>query len=76
MEVQVMASLEIDDYDKEYIAVIPVEGTEQFSDNQLILLIYSEDEDGNPLFSGITDKKELEEISEAFLEYFGSQDGD
>ncbi|MCI8561923.1 MAG: hypothetical protein HFH69_00230, partial [Lachnospiraceae bacterium] len=29
VEVQVMASMEIEDEEKEYIAVLPIEGTEQ-----------------------------------------------
>lgn len=76
LDAQIVASLEIEDYEKEYIAVLPVEGSEQFPENQLIVLIYSEDEDGNPLFRGIMDEKELAEISEAFVQYFDSQDED
>ena len=72
-EVQVMASMEIEDEEKEYIAVLPVEGTDQFPEDQLIILIYSEDEDGNPQYAGITDENELAEIAEAFLEYFASE---
>ena len=51
-DVQVMASMEIEDEEKEYIAVLPVVGTEQFPEDQLIILIYSEDEDGNPQYAG------------------------
>ncbi len=72
-DVQVMASMEIEDEEKEYIAVLPVVGTEQFPEDQLIILIYSEDEDGNPQYAGITDEEELAYIAEAFLEYFASE---
>lgn len=74
VEVQVMASMEIEDEEKEYIAVLPIEGTEQFPDDQLIILIYSEDEEGNPQYQGISDEDELREVSEAFMEYFASED--
>lgn len=74
VEVQVMASMEIEDEEKEYIAVLPIEGTEQFPDDQLIILIYSEDEEGNPQYCGISDEEELLEVSEAFMEYFASED--
>jgi len=73
-DAQIMASLEIEDYDKEYIAVLPAEGSEQFPENQLIILVYSEDEEGSPLFSGITDERELQDIGGAFLQYFASQE--
>lgn len=74
VEVQVMASMEIEDEEKEYIAVLPIEGTEQFPDDQLIILIYSEDEEGNPQYQGISNEDELREVSEAFMEYFASED--
>lgn len=73
LDVQVIASLEIENYDKEYLAVLPVEGSDEFPEDQLIILIYSEDENGNPLFDGISDEHELTEIGQAFTEYFDSQ---
>lgn len=73
LDVQVIASLEIENYDKEYLAVLPVEGSDEFPEDQLIILIYSEDENGNPLFDGISDEQELTEIGQAFAEYFDSQ---
>ena len=73
LDVQVMASLEIEDYDKEYLAVIPGEGKDEFPEDQLIILVYSEDEEGNPLFAGISDEQELTDIGQAFADYFASQ---
>ena len=73
LDVQVMASLEIEDHDKEYLAVLPVEGTDEFPEDQLIILVYSEDEEGNPLFAGISDEQELTDIGQAFADYFASQ---
>lgn len=73
LDVQVIASLEIENYDKEYLAVLPVEGSDEFPEDQLIILVYSEDENGNPLFDGISDERELTEIGQAFAEYFDSQ---
>lgn len=73
IDVQVIASLEIEEHDREYLAVLPVEGTDEFPEDQLIILIYSEDEEGNPLFDGISDEQELAEIGQAFAEYFNSQ---
>lgn len=70
LEAQVMGALEVDDFDKEYVAVMPVKTTEFFKENELIILVYTEDEDGEARFFGIDDQQELAVVSEAFLQFF------
>lgn len=70
LTVEIMANLEIEEFDKEYIAALPAEPTAKHPANNLIILVYSEDEEGNPQFSGITDSQELKEVSDIFMEYF------
>ena len=36
----------------------------------MILFRYSEDEEGNPEFEGITDDEELQSVASAFEQYF------
>lgn len=72
LAVEIMANLEIEEFNKEYIAALPVEPTAKHPANNLIVLVYSEDEEGNPLFSGVTDSQELKEVSDIFMEYFSS----
>lgn len=69
-DVEIIASMEIDELSQEYIAAMPISSTDEISDDELILFRYSEDEDGNPEFEGITDDEELESVASAFEQYF------
>ena len=70
-DVEIIASVEIED--KEYVAVLPTEPLEDIEEGELILLIYSEDADGNPEFEGITDEEELQMVAGAFEKFFENQ---
>ena len=70
-DVEIIASVEIED--KEYVAVLPTEPLEDMEEGELILLIYSEDADGNPEFEGITDEEELQMVAGAFEKFFEDQ---
>lgn len=72
LDIEVLAALEIEEYEKEYVAAFPAKPSEKYPENNLIVLVYSEDEEGNPQFGGITDKQELRDVSNLFLEYFSS----
>lgn len=72
IEAEVIANVEIEEAGKEYIAVLPTSETNKYKQNNLIILLYSEDEEGNPQFSGVTDPQELKDVSEIFMEYFSS----
>lgn len=69
-DVEIIAAVEIEELSQEYVAVLPMEPTEDMPEDELILLKYSEDEDGNPEFEGITDDEELESVASAFEQYF------
>ncbi len=69
-DVEIIAAVEIEELAQEYVAVLPIEPTEDMPEDELILLKYSEDEDGNPEFEGITDDEELESVASAFEQYF------
>lgn len=53
---------EVDGYDKEYIALTPLESEEVY------FYIYDEDENGNVELTNIEDDEEFEFIGNAFLE--------
>ncbi len=72
-DVEIIASVEIEELGKEYVAVLPVSATEELEGDELILLIYSEDEDGNPEFEGITDDEELQLVASAFEQFFATE---
>lgn len=69
-DVEIIAAVEIEELSQEYVAVLPIEPTEDMPEDELILLRYSEDEDGNPEFEGITDDEELESVASFFEQYF------
>ena len=65
MDMEAVAALEIHELGKEYIAVVPTEPNDEFEDGEVLLLIYSEDADGNPVFESLD---EFEIASAAFEE--------
>lgn len=66
MNMEAVAAIEIHEMNKEYIAVVPTEPNDEFEDGEVMLLIYSEDKKGNPVFTNIDDPEEFEIASEAF----------
>lgn len=69
-DVEIIASMEIEELSREYVAVLPINPAEDIPEDELILFRYSEDEDGNPEFEGITDDDELQSVASAFEQYF------
>ena len=72
-DVEPIANMEIEELNKEYIAVLPVDESSGYSTTEMLLLIYTEDEDGNPILEGIYDADELTAVSTAFTQFFQSQ---
>lgn len=68
MDMEAVAALKIRELKKEYIAVVPTEPNDEFEDGEVMLLIYSEDRKGNPVFDNIEDPEEFEVVSGAFEE--------
>ena len=69
-DVEIIAAMEIEELSKEYVAVLPINPTEEMPEDELILFRYSEDEEGNPEFEGIEDDEELQSVATAFEQYF------
>ena len=79
MNMEAVAAMEIHEMNKEYIAVVPTEPNDEFEDGEVMLLIYSEDKKGNPVFTNIDDPEEFEIASEAFeamLEQMADEEDD
>lgn len=68
MDMEAVASLAIEELGKEYLAVVPTEPNEEFKEGEVLLLIYSEDKQGNPVFESLEDPEEFELVSSAFEE--------
>jgi len=72
VQAEVIANVEIEEFNKEYIATLPIKEVGKYKENNMIILEYTEDEEGNPQFSGVTDPQELKDVSDIFMEYFSS----
>lgn len=70
MDTEVLASIEIEELGKEFVAVLPQEIPEGTEEAEALILEYSEDENGNPVFSPVEDEEEFEIASIAFNQLF------
>ena len=61
--------------DKEYIALLPLDGQEA-EEGEVFLYRYSEDKDGQPNLENIEDDDEYEIVAEAFDELLDAQEYD
>lgn len=73
-DLAIIATIEIEESGKEYVAAIPTEPNEEFEEGTVLFLIYSEDTDGNPEFAPIEDEDELELVGTAFEQFFEDED--
>lgn len=73
-DTQIIAAIEIEKLEKEYVAALPTEPNEEFEEGMVLFLIYSEDADGNPEFAPIEDEEELELVSATFEQFFEEDD--
>ena len=68
-EAALVACFEIEDMDREYAVLMPVEQDEEDLENgegEVILMIYEEDVLGDPSFEPIEDEDEFEAVQAAF----------
>ena len=61
--------------DRDYIALLPTEGTEA-DEGEVYLYRYEEDADGNPSLDNIKDDDEYEVVADAFDELLDDQEFD
>lgn len=70
IDAEIMAALEIEEFDKEYVAVMPQQATEDLEEGEALILEYSEDAEGNPQFAPVDDEDEFEVVAQAFNQLF------
>lgn len=76
MDTEIIAAIEIEEFAKEYVAALPTEPNEEFEEGEVLLLIYSEDANGEPEFTPIEDEEEFEIVSAAFEQFFEEEGED
>ncbi len=74
IDTEVIAAIEIEELGKEYVAVLPQNTPEDQEELEAMLLEYSEDENGDPVFSPVEDGEEFEIVSAAFDQFFADMD--
>lgn len=76
IDTEIVAAIEIEELGKEYVAALPTAPNSMFEEGEVILLIYSEDADGNPEFTPIEDEEEFELVSEALEQLLEDEEED
>ena len=66
VDTQMIAVFEIEELSAEYVAVLEVNENHEVENGEVIILRYSEDEDGDPVIDSIDDEEEYEIVTEAF----------
>lgn len=72
VDAEIIAAVEIEELGKEFVAVMPQEETEDFQEGEALILEYSEDGDGEPVFTSV-DEEEYELVAQAFNQFFAEQ---
>ena len=74
IDAEIMAALEIEEFGKEYVAVMSQQATEDLAEGEALILEYSEDAEGNPQFAPVEDEDEFEVVAQAFNQLFEDPD--
>lgn len=69
VEAEVIACIEVEEYGKEFVAVVPNFDADA-DEAEALILEYSEDADGEPVFSAVEDDDMFEAVTEAFNKFF------
>lgn len=72
-DTEIIAAIEIEELEKEYVAALPTEANDEFEEGEVLLLIYSEDANGDPVFAPVEDDEEIEIVSSAFEQFFAEE---
>lgn len=71
IETEIIASVEIEELGKEFVALLPTSAEpDDMAEVEAMILEYSEDEEGEPVFTPIEDEELFDVVSEAFDQFF------
>jgi Uncharacterized protein conserved in bacteria len=71
IEAEIIASVEIEELGKEFVALLPTSAKpDDMAEVEALILEYSEDEEGEPVFTPIEDEELFDVVSEAFDQFF------
>ena len=75
-DTEISAAIEIEELNKEYVAALPTEPNSLFEEGEVIVLIYTEDANGDPEFAPVEDEEEFEIVSAALEQLLEEDDED
>ena len=75
-DTEIIAAIEIEELNKEYVAALPTEPNSLFEEGEVIVLIYTEDANGDPEFAPVEDEEEFEIVSAALEQLLEEDDED
>lgn len=70
IEAEIIASVEIEELGREFVALMPTETPDDMEENEVLILEYTEDDLGEPEFTPIEDEELFDVVSEAFDQFF------
>lgn len=68
-EAELIGAIEIEELEREFVAVLP-ESQSNSDEAEALILEYSEDENGDPIFEPVDDDEILEVVADAFNQFF------
>lgn len=73
-DTEIIAAIEIEELNKEYVAALPTEPNPDFEEGEVLLLIYTEDSNGDPEFAPIEEEEEFKIVSAAFEQFMEDEE--
>lgn len=70
IEAEIIAAVEIEELGREFVALMPTNTPDDMEENEALILEYSEDEEGDPVFAPLEDEELFEIVSGAFDQFF------
>lgn len=70
IEAEIIASVEIEELGKEFVALLPTTTPSDLTEAEALILEYSENAKGEPVFIPIVDEELFDLVSEAFDQFF------
>lgn len=67
---EIIASIEIEELGKEFVAVLPTQKVSNLGENEALILEYSENWKGEPEFSPVEDEEMFDIAMQAFNKFF------
>lgn len=74
IDAEVIASVEIEELEKEFVALLPTKTPDDMTKFEILILEYSEDKNGDPVFTPLEDEELFDTVSEAFDQFFADLD--